>query len=106
MKIINNVKFDKLYYLKVWNSKGERYITAKSAIDRTTSGSKVTDFMDAVLFTDYSDARSFEYHRIKSKYIVSIEPVPEDVMEKIKKLGLKEYQEDNCKVYMINNKTK
>ena len=103
MQIIKDVKFDKLYYLEVSNPKGKRYITSKSIINRTTSGTKITDFTDAFLFTNYSIAHAFAYNHVKSNHLINPKPIPEEVMRKIKKSGLKEYKLDAFEtVYMIN----
>ena len=107
MQIIKDVKFDKLYYLEVSNPKGKRYITSKSIIDKTTSGTKITDFTDAFLFTNYSIAHAFAYNRVKSNHLINPQLVPEEVMKKIKKSGLKEYKLDAFEmVYMINKEAK
>ena len=83
MQIIKDVKFDKLYYLEVCNPKGKRYITSKSIIDRTTSGTKITDFTDAFLFTNYSAAPAFAYKHVKSNHLINPKPIPEEVIEKL-----------------------
>lgn len=107
MQIIKDVKFDKLYYLEVCNPKGKRYITSKSIIDKTTSGTKITDFTDAFLFTNYSAAHAFAYKHVKSNHLINPQPIPEEVMEKIKKSGLKEYTLDAFEIaYMINKEAK